>query len=117
MFRVAFYGKKFPPEIANQEFVYRGAPLEQIIDFSSRIKNKYPGVQTLDLKTVPGPEHKEQSETYFMALSKLAPSTRPEVSACHTYTSRRSPLVRSFGCSFIQLHIYDSCQLPLMVIC
>ena len=64
VFRVAYYGNKFPPELANQEFVYRGAPLEQIIDFSSRVKQKFPGVQLLDLKTVPSAEHTDQTEKY-----------------------------------------------------
>jgi hypothetical protein len=81
VFRVAYYGHKFPPQLRNQEFIYRGAPLEQIIDFSARVKNKFPGTIMLDLKVVPGPEHTEQSDKYFMAISKLTPSTRPEMAA------------------------------------
>jgi hypothetical protein len=81
VFRVAYYGLRYPPAIRNQEFVYRGAPLEQIIDFSARVKGKYPGVVLLDLKTNVGPEHTDQAEKYFMAISKLAPVTRPEMLA------------------------------------
>ena len=81
LFRVAYYGQKYPAQIRNLEFVYRGAPLEQIIDFSARVKTKFPGAVMLDLKTAIGPEHTDQAETYFMAISKLAPSTRPEMRA------------------------------------
>jgi hypothetical protein len=81
IFRVAYYGQKFPPQIRNQEFIFRGAPLEQIIDFSSRARAKFPGSVLLELKAEIGPEHTDQNETYFMAISKLTPSTRPEMKA------------------------------------
>ena len=42
---------------------------------------KFPGTQMLELKTVIGPEHTDQSEVYYMSISKLTPSTRPEMRA------------------------------------
>jgi hypothetical protein len=81
VFRVAYYGNKFPLPLRNAEFVYRGAPLEQIIDFSSRVRNKFPGSVLVDLKATIGPEHTDQSETYFLSISKLACCTRPELTA------------------------------------
>lgn len=81
IFRVAYYGNKFPLPLRNAEFVYRGAPLEQIIDFSSRVRIKFPGSVLLDLKAAIGPEHTDQSETYFLSISKLACCTRPELTA------------------------------------
>ena len=41
-YRVAFYGSGFDDTISGQAFVYRGSPLEPIMDFSNRIKLKFP---------------------------------------------------------------------------
>ena len=108
VFRVAYYGKKFPPELANQEFVYRGAPLEQIIDFSSRIKHKFPGVQLLDLKTVPGPEHTDQADKYFMAISKLAPSSRPEMRGLPSAAHVSNPLLPPMAAAYRKNNVLDT---------
>ena len=86
-FRVAYYGKKLLPELANQEFVYGGAPLEQIIDFLVAHQAQVPGVQPRT-KIVPGPEHTDQADKYFMAISKLAPSSARR---CGARARRTSP--------------------------
>ena len=41
-FRVGFYGRGFDSEIANQEFIYRGNRLEAVLEFSIRIRQKFP---------------------------------------------------------------------------
>lgn len=78
VFRVGYYGRNYPPEIRNKEFVYRGAALEQIIDFTSRIKMKFPKHEMLPPKVTPGDEHRE-SDSYFLQISKLTAATRPEM--------------------------------------
>jgi dedicator of cytokinesis protein 3 len=40
-YRVCFYGN-FPDDIKEKDFVYRGVKLEPVMDFTSRIKKKYP---------------------------------------------------------------------------
>jgi hypothetical protein len=42
-FRVAFRGLKWDRENANKVFIYRGGPLESIMEFIARIKRKMPG--------------------------------------------------------------------------
>jgi len=43
-YRVCFYGKFDSPYLTQQcEFVYKGAPLEQIMDFTARIRKRFPG--------------------------------------------------------------------------
>jgi dedicator of cytokinesis protein 3 len=93
IFRVAYYGMKFPPQIRNKEFIFRGAPLEQIIDFSSRARAKFPGSVLLELKAEIGPEHTDQSETYFMSISKLTPCTRPEMKGLPPSSHVTDPLL------------------------
>jgi hypothetical protein len=108
VFRVAYYGLKYPPQIRNQEFIYRGAPLEQTIDFSGRVKNKFPGVVLLPLKTNIGPEHTDQAETYYIAISKLTPSTRPEARALPASTHVTEPLLPPGLRGYLQNNALDT---------
>jgi len=46
VFRVGYYGN-FPEDIKNKDFVYRGASLESIMDFSAKIRMKWPDAENL----------------------------------------------------------------------
>lgn len=73
VYRVGYYGKHYPAEVRNMQFVYRGAPLEQIMDFSVRIKARYPDNQVLALKIDPSPEQHFEADKYLLQINKLHP--------------------------------------------
>jgi hypothetical protein len=69
-FRVAFLGKAYEEDNRNKIFVYRGGPLESIMEFSSRMREKFPSAKMVP----PGKESldmKEQEETLYMQISTL----------------------------------------------
>lgn len=49
-FRVAFYGRGFPPSVRNQQFIYRGLEWEKVTSFMERIQNQHPNAQLLSGK-------------------------------------------------------------------
>lgn len=73
MFRVGYYGAFENASIRNKEFIYRGMPLESIIDFTSRIKKKFPKCELLPPKITPTDEH-FYSSTQYIQLSKVTPA-------------------------------------------
>jgi hypothetical protein len=54
-FRVAFYGD-FPNNLNGKEFVYKGAKLESNIDFTNRIKKRWPNIYLQMSSDTPSPE-------------------------------------------------------------
>jgi dedicator of cytokinesis protein 3 len=46
-FRVCYHGEGFDEELREKEFVYRGVKLEPVMDFTNRIKKKYPEAKIL----------------------------------------------------------------------
>jgi len=46
-YRVVYYGVGFSDELQNQEFVYRGEKLESIMEFTNRLKKKFPEAKML----------------------------------------------------------------------
>jgi C2 domain in Dock180 and Zizimin proteins/DOCK N-terminus/DHR-2, Lobe C/DHR-2, Lobe A/SH3 domain len=54
-FRVCFYGS-FDDQLNGQEFVFRGIRLEPIMDFTNRIKQKYPSAHILMSSDTPSDE-------------------------------------------------------------
>jgi hypothetical protein len=99
MFRVGYYGGRGGKSevMRNKEFIYKGAPLESIIDFSNRIKKKYPNCEVLPPKVTPSLTEHYQSERQFLQISKvttalsseLLPVT-PPVTATPTLTASSS---------------------------
>ncbi len=58
-FRVSFLGLRYPVDIRNKVFVYRGAPLESIMEFSSRLRHQFPTAKSVP----PGKEKDEMKES------------------------------------------------------
>jgi len=72
MFRVGYYGQGYTNEsIRNKEFIYRGIPLESILDFSTRIKKKHPNSEVLPPKVTPNREEHFNSPHQFIQISKV----------------------------------------------
>jgi dedicator of cytokinesis protein 3 len=72
MFRVGYYGQGYKNDaIRNKEVIYRGAPLESIMDFSNRVKQKYPQSEVLPPKVNPTPEDHFQSPKQYLQISKV----------------------------------------------
>ena len=72
-FRVAFRGLKWDKEIANKVFIYRGAPLESIMEFIARIKRKVPECEMVP----PGketPEMDKDEEKCYLQVSSVKPA-------------------------------------------
>jgi len=59
-FRVVYYGPGFDEEIRGKEFIYRGNKLEAVMDFTSRIKKKFPSAKIIMSSDAPTPEQLEQ---------------------------------------------------------
>ena len=89
-FRVGFYGRGFPEEYRNVDYVYRGDALESIIDFSARVKAKFEGATPLAAKIIPGPEHFDDPGR-FLQISMLTLSNRDESAGGHKVLPRHMP--------------------------
>ena len=55
-FLVGFYGSGFRHQIQNTMFVFRGAPLESLSDFTNRLLLHYPGVNRITSAKIPSQE-------------------------------------------------------------
>ena len=71
-FRVAFVGEGHSASVANEEFVYRGNQLESIMDFSSRIRQKYPEADVLP-PGKPVPADKRAEAKQYLQISTITP--------------------------------------------
>jgi len=58
-FRVSFLGLSYPVDIRNKVFIYRGAPLESIMEFSSRLRHQFPTAKSVP----PGKEKDEMKDS------------------------------------------------------
>lgn len=55
-FRVAYYGRGFPPFLQNKVFICRGKEYERLADFCSRTLNEFPHAELMSKLTPPGDE-------------------------------------------------------------
>jgi hypothetical protein len=81
-FRVCFYGE-FEPSIKDKEFVYRGVKLEPIMDFTNRIKKKFPAAKIFMSSDKPNPEAFKETKQIISitTLTKCSDSEKKEVAA------------------------------------
>lgn len=71
-FRCGFYGN-FEDEIRNKDFIFRGEVLESIIDFTDRIRARYPGSSMLQPKKNGLDDTYANSKTErFLQISKVS---------------------------------------------
>lgn len=75
-FRVCFYGKEF--ENGPREVVFKGNKLEKNIDFTTRIKNKYPNAYILMSSHIPSDEEIEEKQS-ILSITTLHPSSIEEM--------------------------------------
>ncbi|XP_063232451.1 dedicator of cytokinesis protein 1 isoform X3 [Bacillus rossius redtenbacheri] len=68
-FRVAFYGRGFPPFLQNKVFVYRGKEYERLSDFSNRTLNQLPNAERMGKLNPPGEEITESPHQYVQINS------------------------------------------------
>lgn len=64
-YRVSYYGGGFPSFLSNMTFIHRGKRLEQIIDFTNRIRQLFPNAKQLSTLNAPGPEVRESAGQYL----------------------------------------------------
>lgn len=84
MFRVGYYGLGFTnTAIRNKEFIYRGQALESIIDFSNRIKKKYPNCEILAPKVNASQEEHMSVFKQFIQISKVTSASIEESNGEH----------------------------------
>ena len=65
-------------------------------------------VQLLDLKTVPSAEHTDQTEKYYMAISKLATSSRPEMRGLPTSAHLTNHRLPPGAASYLENNVLDT---------
>ncbi|XP_073969012.1 dedicator of cytokinesis protein myoblast city isoform X3 [Rhodnius prolixus] len=63
-FRVAYYGRGFPPFLQNKVFVYRGKEYERLSDFCTRTLNQLPTAELMNTLTPPGEDITESNGQY-----------------------------------------------------
>ncbi|KAK9502031.1 hypothetical protein O3M35_012639 [Rhynocoris fuscipes] len=63
-FRVAYYGRGFPPFLQNKVFVYRGKEYERLSDFCTRTLNQLPKAELMNTLTPPGEDITESNGQY-----------------------------------------------------
>ncbi|KAG8178683.1 hypothetical protein JTE90_011611 [Oedothorax gibbosus] len=71
-FRVAYFGRGFPPFLQNRVFVYRGNAYEPLSDFSSRLLNQYPLAKLMTKLSPPGEDITESKDQYLQ-VNKVEP--------------------------------------------
>ncbi|RDD41678.1 Dedicator of cytokinesis protein 1 [Trichoplax sp. H2] len=69
---VGCYGKGFPSFLSNKTFIYRGRPLEQIIDFQHRMQRIFPDAQVLSTLDLPE-KSKMDSDKQYLQICKADP--------------------------------------------
>ena len=77
-FRVSFIGFAYDTDISNKVFVYRGRPLESIMDFCTRIRQKFSETKTVP----PGKETNEMKTsltTKYIQISTVTPAFDEEI--------------------------------------
>lgn len=72
-FRVAFRGLKWDKENANKVFIYRGGPLESIMEFIARIKRKVPECEMVSAGKET-PEMDKDEEKCYLQVSSVKPA-------------------------------------------
>eukprot|EP00742_Colponemidia_sp_Colp-10_P004488 GILJ01004791.1.p1 GENE.GILJ01004791.1~~GILJ01004791.1.p1 ORF type:complete len:1775 (+),score=309.30 GILJ01004791.1:791-5326(+) len=85
-FRVAYYGKGFDAEYRDKEFVYRGCELENVMDFTARIRTQFPNAKMLKSTDVPDTDIRESDEQYI-SIATLTPSSELEMEGRSTEES------------------------------
>ncbi len=82
-FRVAFYGTAWDKKNQNKVFIYRGAPLESIMEFIARIKRK--GQPASRVKMVPAGKQTPgmaQEDKCYLQVSSVKPAYSEAWDAC-----------------------------------
>jgi dedicator of cytokinesis protein 3 len=73
-FRVGFWGRGFPAEYANKEFVYKGSELERVGDFAARIQAKFPKAEMVKKSERPPAEIRD-GDGQHLQISTVLPSS------------------------------------------
>jgi hypothetical protein len=75
-FRVVYHGKGFDEEIRECEFVYRGTTLEPVMDFTNRIKAKFPNAHVFMSSDKPTAELRAAHEQIISITTLMRPSEK-----------------------------------------
>lgn len=86
-FRVVFHGQ-FDEELKEKEFVYRGSKLEPVMDFTNRIKRRYPEAKILMTSERPSDELYAQHAQLISitTLSRPSEQQRWDMTGCNGWT-------------------------------
>ncbi|CAH1397385.1 unnamed protein product [Nezara viridula] len=71
-FRVAYYGRGFPPFLQNKVFIYRGKEYERLSDFCTRTLNQFPKAELMNTLTLPS-EDVTESPNQYIQINKVEP--------------------------------------------
>eukprot|EP00455_Lapot_gusevi_P001214 TRINITY_DN1049_c0_g1_i6.p1 TRINITY_DN1049_c0_g1~~TRINITY_DN1049_c0_g1_i6.p1 ORF type:complete len:893 (+),score=284.43 TRINITY_DN1049_c0_g1_i6:184-2679(+) len=77
-YRVVYYGNGFDSEIQGKEFVYRSEKMEPVMDFTNRIKKKYPTAKIFMSSDVPPPEMMAQNDQ-IISITTLTLASEAEL--------------------------------------
>ncbi|KYQ96758.1 SH3 domain-containing protein [Tieghemostelium lacteum] len=68
-FRVGYYGKRFPQNLQNREFIYKGNEFERLSDFISKTQDKWPKAELLKATDIPPQSIQDSDQQYLLITS------------------------------------------------
>jgi len=94
-FFVGFYGKGFPPDIANKQYIFKGYELEHSREFQGRIVALWPGAEILTFTEAPDDDIKESLKQYLQIYT-VKPASLEEIEDKERFNQRMPPSVKKF---------------------
>ncbi len=84
-FRVVYYGAKLDEDLKDKEFIYRGVKLENVMDFTNRLKRKFPEAKIIPSSDKPG-DDVLASAPMVITITTLIRATEAELEECANTT-------------------------------
>ena len=77
-FKVGYYGKKYPENYRNQEYIFKGKQFERLQEFTDSIKLKFPNARLLQKTEVT--EEDKNSDEQLLLITAVTPCFKEEMS-------------------------------------
>ncbi|EFA75710.1 SH3 domain-containing protein [Heterostelium album PN500] len=82
-FRVGYYGKKFPSNLQNKEFIYKGNEFERLSDFIAKTCEKWPKAELLKSTETPSQSIMD-SDAQYLLITTVNVSSMNEIHKRHS---------------------------------
>lgn len=95
-FFVGFFGKGFPANLANRQFIFKGYELEHSRDFQARITALWPAAELLNFTEAPGEEVKNSYKQHLQIYTVKAASVEEMEAKEKVVNERMPPSIKKF---------------------